>query len=78
MHFYTLDEVCEILAIEKPQAYSLVRSGSLRAIKLGGRGQWRVEEAELRAFVDRAYAETEAEILAHNTARAPKRTREIS
>ena len=75
MHFYTLDEVCEILAIEKPQAYSLVRSGRLRAIKRAGRGQWRVEEAELRAFVDRAYAETEAEIHAHNSARTAERTR---
>ena len=54
-----------------------MRSGSLRAIKLGGRGQWRVEEAELRAFVDRAYAETEAEILANNSARASERTGEI-
>lgn len=56
--FLTLEDVCEQLAIEKPQAYSLVRSGELRAIKLGGRGQWRVEVSELEAFIERAYAKT--------------------
>lgn len=71
LHFYTLDEVCEILAIEKPQGYSLVRSGELRAIKLGGRGQWRIEDGDLKAFLERAYAQTEAEIQANRT-KSPK------
>lgn len=62
--FLTIEEVCEILAIEKPQAYALVRSGDLRAIKIGGRGQWRVEKSELEAFIDRAYEETEQSIKA--------------
>ena len=36
----------------------LVRSGDLPAIKVGGRGQWRVETVELEAYIQRMYAET--------------------
>lgn len=53
--FLTLEDVQLILAISSSQAYALVRSGDLRAIRVGGRGQWRVEEAELEAFIARAY-----------------------
>ncbi|GED00304.1 hypothetical protein KVA01_24580 [Kocuria varians] len=38
----------------------LVRSGELRAIQVGGRGQWRVEHAELEAYIQRCYEETAA------------------
>lgn len=41
--FIPLTEVSEILDISSDQAYALVRSGDLPAIKVGGRGQWRVE-----------------------------------
>ena len=37
------------------QAYALVRSGDLPAIKVGGRGQWRVETVELEAYIQRMY-----------------------
>ncbi len=47
------------------QVYALVRSGELRAIKIGGRGQWRVEAAELEAFIERAYTATAEFIAAH-------------
>ena len=57
-----LEGVQEVLSISKAQAYALVRSGELRAIQVGGRGQWRVEEAELEAYIERAYAAT-AEVL---------------
>ncbi len=39
--FMPLTDVAEVLAISASQAYALVRSGELRAIKVGGRGQWR-------------------------------------
>jgi excisionase family DNA binding protein len=60
--FLTLADVAEELAISSSQAYALVRSGELRAIKVGGRGQWRVEASELQAFIDRMYAATDAYI----------------
>jgi hypothetical protein len=35
-----------------------VRNSELPAIKIGGRGQWRVERTQLEAYIERAYAET--------------------
>lgn len=60
MRFLTLADVSETLNISSAQAYALVRSGDLRAIKVGGRGQWRVEASELEAYIQRAYEQTEA------------------
>jgi excisionase family DNA binding protein len=59
--FLTLADVAEILNTSQAQVYALVRRGELRAIKIGGRGQWRVETAELEAFIARMYAQTDAE-----------------
>ncbi|MGE9808838.1 MULTISPECIES: helix-turn-helix domain-containing protein [unclassified Janibacter] len=56
--FIQLSEVSEILDISSAQAYALVRSGDLPAIKVGGRGQWRVEVTELEAYIQRMYAQT--------------------
>ncbi|MDO5504036.1 MAG: helix-turn-helix domain-containing protein [Actinomycetia bacterium] len=56
--FIPLSEVCEVLDISSAQAYALVRSGDLRAIKVGGRGQWRVETVELEAYIQRMYDHT--------------------
>lgn len=57
--FIPLAEVAETLSISAAQAYALVRRGDLRAIQVGGRGQWRVEIAELEAYIERQYAEAE-------------------
>lgn len=56
--FIPLTEVSEILGISAAQAYALVRSGELPAIKVGGRGQWRVEVDELDGYIERMYAQT--------------------
>ncbi|MGH3413247.1 MAG: helix-turn-helix domain-containing protein [Marmoricola sp.] len=56
--FLQLADVAEILSISGAQAYALVRRGELRAIKIGGRGQWRVEVTELEAYIQRLYDET--------------------
>lgn len=63
--FLTLTDVGEILSISAAQTYALVRNGSLRAIKVGGRGQWRVESSELEAYIARCYEETSSFIAAH-------------
>lgn len=57
--FIPLADVAETLSISAAQAYALVRRGDLRAIQVGGRGQWRVEIAELEAYIQRQYAEAE-------------------
>ena len=51
--------MAEILNISGAQVYALVRRGELKAIKIGGRGQWRVEASELEAYIERAYADAE-------------------
>ena len=63
--FLQLAEVSEMLNISSAQAYALVRSGELPAIKIGGRGQWRVEATELEAYIQRMYAETNSFVQAH-------------
>ena len=57
--FLTLADVAEILNTSLAQVTALVRREELRALKLGGRGQWRVETTELEAFIERMYAETQ-------------------
>jgi excisionase family DNA binding protein len=56
--FLTLADVAEQLNVSAAQTYALVRSGDLPAIKVGGRGQWRVEASELEAYIQRMYAQT--------------------
>jgi excisionase family DNA binding protein len=68
--FLTLADVCEQLQISAAQAYALVRSGELKAIQIGGRGQWRVEDVKLEEYIQESYAKTER-MLAENRS-APK------
>lgn len=63
--FYNLGEVAEILHISVKQVYALVRRGELPAIKIGGRGQWRVEHAELENYIGTAYRTTRQYIRDH-------------
>jgi excisionase family DNA binding protein len=63
--FLTLTDVAEVLNTSSAQVYALVRRGDLVAIKIGGRGQWRVESSELEAYIQRMYAEARAVIDEH-------------
>jgi excisionase family DNA binding protein len=56
--FLTLADVAETLNITASQAYALVRNGELPAVKIGGRGQWRVEESRLEEYIQRMYDDT--------------------
>src|SRR5256885_16627180 len=40
--FLQVSDVAEELSVSMSQVYHMVRSGELPAIKVGGRGQWRV------------------------------------
>jgi excisionase family DNA binding protein len=55
--FLTLADVSEVLNTSQAQVYALVRRGDLPAIKIGGRGQWRVEAEQLEGYIERMYAE---------------------
>ncbi|CAI9409398.1 helix-turn-helix domain-containing protein [Nocardioides sp. T2.26MG-1] len=63
--FLTLADVAEVLNTSSAQVYALVRRGDLPAIKIGGRGQWRVESAQLEEFIQRMYAETKTFVDEH-------------
>jgi len=58
--FLTLDEIAEDLASSRAQVYALVRSGDLPALKIGGRGQWRVDRTAFEDWVTRTAASTAA------------------
>jgi excisionase family DNA binding protein len=55
----------ETLNISASQTYALVRSGDLPAIKIGGRGQWRVETTALDDYVTRMYEDTKRFVEEH-------------
>ncbi|MGH3473880.1 MAG: helix-turn-helix domain-containing protein [Aeromicrobium sp.] len=57
--FLTLADVADVLNVTSRQVYALVRTGDLRGIQIGGRGQWRVEAVELEDYIQRQYARTE-------------------
>lgn len=56
--FLTLADVAETLNISMAQTKALVRGGTLPAVKIGGRGIWRVEVSMLEDYIERMYAET--------------------
>ena len=49
--FLTLEQVAEELNVSRSQVYALVRDRSVVAVKIGGRGVWRVERAELERYI---------------------------
>lgn len=63
--FLQLSDVAEVLNISANQVYALVRRGDIPAVKIGGRGQWRVEATELEKYIERLYTETKEFIDAH-------------
>jgi len=63
--FLTLADTAEELSISAKQAYALVRSGELPAIKVGSSGQWRVERAVLESYIEAMYEESRRRNLWH-------------
>ena len=66
--FLTLPDVAEALNISMSQTRALIQRGDLEGIQIGGRGQWRVEEAKLDEYIERLYAD-------QRQARAEQKTR---
>lgn len=63
--FLRLSDVAEVLNTSSAQVYALVRRGDLDAIKIGGRGQWRVEASVLEEYIQRLYNETRDFVATH-------------
>ena len=58
--FFTLPDVADQLNISMSQTRAIISAGDLEGIQIGGRGQWRVEEAKLDEYIERLYAEQRA------------------
>jgi excisionase family DNA binding protein len=63
--FIQLKDVAEVLNISTTQAYALLRTGELPAVKIGSRGQWRIEVSVLEDFIQQMYVETKTFVAAH-------------
>jgi excisionase family DNA binding protein len=63
--FLELQDVADELSTSRNQIYALVRQGELEGVKIGGRGQWRVERDKLEKYIERMYADTRQYIATH-------------
>lgn len=63
--FLTLADVADVLNTSSAQVYALVRRGELPAIKIGGRGQWRVEGSRLEEYIAHQYEATREYVAEH-------------
>jgi excisionase family DNA binding protein len=63
--FLQLSDVAEVLNISANQVYALVRRGDIPAVKIGGRGQWRVEREQLESYISRMYDQTKQFVAEH-------------
>jgi len=50
IRLYTIDEIAEILKVTQRTVYNYIRSGSLKAIKIGK--YWRVKHEDLAQFLE--------------------------
>jgi excisionase family DNA binding protein len=55
--FLSVADTAELLSVTVEEAFALVRSGELPAIRVGANGPWRIERSVLEAFIDSQYEE---------------------
>lgn len=55
VRFLTIADAADVLNVSARQVYALVHSGELPAIRIGHRGQWRIERAMLESYIDTRY-----------------------
>jgi excisionase family DNA binding protein len=67
--FLTLADTAELLNISTKQAYAIVRSGELPAIKVGT--SWRVERSVLESYIEAMYEESRRMALWNQSDLAP-------
>ncbi len=56
--FLTLADAAELLNVTATDVHELVRSGELPAIRVGPRGQWRVEREVLEGYIEGLYEQS--------------------
>jgi excisionase family DNA binding protein len=55
--FLSVADTAELLSVTVEEAFALVRSGELPAIRVGANGPWRIERSVLEAFIESQYEE---------------------
>ncbi|WP_167047102.1 helix-turn-helix domain-containing protein [Salinibacterium sp. ZJ454] len=55
--FLSIADTAEVLNVTVDEAFALVRSGELAAIRVGASGPWRVERNVLESFIEAQYEE---------------------
>lgn len=53
--FLTIEQVAEELNVGVPSIRSLLKTGELRGIQVGGRGMWRIARQDVEAYIEAAY-----------------------
>lgn len=62
--FMTIEQVAEELNVGVPLVRSLLKSGELRGIQIGGKGIWRIGAADLESYIEDAYRTTAEHVAA--------------
>ncbi|MGY4542599.1 excisionase family DNA binding protein [Arthrobacter sp. UYNi723] len=62
--FLTIDQAAEELNVSVAQIRSLLKTGELRGIQVGGRGLWRIGVNDVEDFITEAYRRTAERIAA--------------
>lgn len=60
--FLTIEQAAEELNVKQSLIRGLIKTGELRAIQIGGRGQWRIGRQDIEDYVTEAYRRTEGRI----------------
>jgi len=70
--FLAIPDVADVLNISVSQAYALVRNQEIKSIRVGGRGEYRIERVELEDYIQRQYRATKEYLDAHPFADAER------
>ncbi|WP_353712281.1 helix-turn-helix domain-containing protein [Arthrobacter sp. K5] len=62
--FLTIEQAAEELNVKQSLIRGLIKTGELRAIQVGGRGQWRIGRQDIDDYVTEAYRRTAERIAA--------------
>jgi excisionase family DNA binding protein len=62
--FLTIEQAAEELNVKQSLIRGLIKTGELRAIQIGGRGQWRIGRQDIEDYVTEAYRRTAERIAA--------------
>lgn len=57
-NFYTIADVADMLKVSPGAVRNLINNQELRAIQIGGRGLWRIEQSALEEYVQKQYSQS--------------------